>query len=453
MRMSARTVVVVAATAAAVVVAGPGCVDPERPCTEDAQCDDGYFCDLPVVDDIDDFDDEDDVGTCREGEGPAGEGEGEGEGEEGEGEGEGEPEPIAAKRVEIGGAFACAIDADDFVQCWGGNSRGQLGRVTDRQRDDVPARIPGLSDVTDLALGEFHGCALGRLNESQAQVFCWGDPAALAAPDGVDVDVGVLVAPRLPAGFGVDVDDLASAPNDANASSATCAVDTGTAKTICFGDNAPGAFGADVIEVAALSAAVSLDAHTQGFCGRDANNDVVCVDVGAGLALLGCTNAVPCAALANNVAYSVTTDAACVIVAGVAQCAGENEYGVVDPTARARGPLPLTATIAAVDVEVGTQHACAVSGTSLQCWGRPLFSATGLREADAPAFCGAPGDGAPRCQGFLAVALPAGVTGVVDVAGNSTSHCALAVDGRVVCWGGIDEASQALPVVVPLFGG
>lgn len=89
-----------------------------RPCRADDQCEADQRCAI---------DDGDDVGRC------AAEGEGEGEGEgpgEGEGEGEDEGDGSRAEAVDVGGVFACAIDGLRRVQCWGGNSRGQLGRQT-----------------------------------------------------------------------------------------------------------------------------------------------------------------------------------------------------------------------------------------------------------------------------------------------------------------------------------
>lgn len=64
----------------------------------------------------------------------------------------------------------CAIMATGAVKCWGRNDRGQVGNngTLDRQ---VPTDVVGLvSDVTSLALGDGHACAL----TSTGAVQCWG---------------------------------------------------------------------------------------------------------------------------------------------------------------------------------------------------------------------------------------------------------------------------------------
>ncbi len=67
------------------------------------------------------------------------------------------------------------------VWCWGENREGQLGRGTRSDPDPVPAPVPGLSDVVELAADYGHTCARTR----KGRVWCWGanDVGQLATGD------------------------------------------------------------------------------------------------------------------------------------------------------------------------------------------------------------------------------------------------------------------------------
>src|SRR5690606_16967894 len=72
-----------------------------------------------------------------------------------------------------GGAHSCALMADTWVQCWGDNSFGQMGRGTVGSAASpvtTPDIVWELSGVVQLRSGIRHTCALledGRLR-------CWG---------------------------------------------------------------------------------------------------------------------------------------------------------------------------------------------------------------------------------------------------------------------------------------
>lgn len=73
------------------------------------------------------------------------------------------------------GYHVCALVSDGGVMCWGLGSRGQLGIGAYRWPAagrflTTPARVVGLSDVTAVAAGVFHTCAL----RPKGDVLCWG---------------------------------------------------------------------------------------------------------------------------------------------------------------------------------------------------------------------------------------------------------------------------------------
>jgi alpha-tubulin suppressor-like RCC1 family protein len=70
------------------------------------------------------------------------------------------PAPAAAREIASapGPDHACALLEDGTVACWGANDQGQLG-LGDTRRRRSPERLPGRSDVVQLALGARHSRA------------------------------------------------------------------------------------------------------------------------------------------------------------------------------------------------------------------------------------------------------------------------------------------------------
>ncbi|MEM7129910.1 MAG: hypothetical protein AAF702_26490 [Chloroflexota bacterium] len=75
------------------------------------------------------------------------------------------------------GSHTCSLilhsDNSNEVQCWGYNGWGQLGDGTTINRA-TPVLVNGLnSEITHIALGRYHTCALSSVDDS-ATVSCWG---------------------------------------------------------------------------------------------------------------------------------------------------------------------------------------------------------------------------------------------------------------------------------------
>ncbi|MCW5836229.1 MAG: hypothetical protein KIS78_27765, partial [Labilithrix sp.] len=135
----------------------------------------------------------------------------------------------AAKRVDVGQRSACAVLADGALACWGSNERLQLarlergvlgpgagdlagfavtrasasevttygltataggvkllswgalgGRQGSLDPDPVPAILPALDDVQDVAVGPTHACAIAG-----GSVYCWGSSTKYALCTGL----------------------------------------------------------------------------------------------------------------------------------------------------------------------------------------------------------------------------------------------------------------------------
>ncbi|HEY6476408.1 MAG TPA: hypothetical protein VI456_07475, partial [Polyangia bacterium] len=64
----------------------------------------------------------------------------------------------------------CALQSDGTVQCWGGNFFGELGDGTTSNRA-APVKVANLTGATAIAAGSGHNCAVVF---SGSQVECWG---------------------------------------------------------------------------------------------------------------------------------------------------------------------------------------------------------------------------------------------------------------------------------------
>jgi alpha-tubulin suppressor-like RCC1 family protein len=76
-----------------------------------------------------------------------------------------------AEQVSVGRVHGCIVTKAKSVACWGDNSSGQLGQSPQAlTHSSVVVPVPGLGNVTDVAAGAVHTCAI-----SAGQVYCWGN--------------------------------------------------------------------------------------------------------------------------------------------------------------------------------------------------------------------------------------------------------------------------------------
>lgn len=81
--------------------------------------------------------------------------------------------PAVPVRLVGGWGYSCSINEPGDVWCWGCPvesspcRRGLLGP----EEDPAPVPVDLPEPVLDLALGQYHGCALGRRSRS---IYCWG---------------------------------------------------------------------------------------------------------------------------------------------------------------------------------------------------------------------------------------------------------------------------------------
>ena len=77
--------------------------------------------------------------------------------------------PLNLAQIAAADDHTCAVLVNTTVQCWGLNSKGQLGDGTTND-SSTPVKVPGLSGVVQIALGDGYTCALLASGDGQ----CWG---------------------------------------------------------------------------------------------------------------------------------------------------------------------------------------------------------------------------------------------------------------------------------------
>lgn len=113
----------------------------------------------------------------------------------------------AAHGLEMGTSLSCALVGEPTeedahaLSCWGSNRYFQLrdedvptGDVADNFRA-TPARVTGVDEVRDVAIGHSHVCVLAGTSD---QVMCWGNNSSFQL--GTDEDAGIteLVSTSMP---------------------------------------------------------------------------------------------------------------------------------------------------------------------------------------------------------------------------------------------------------------
>jgi alpha-tubulin suppressor-like RCC1 family protein len=100
------------------------------------------------------------------------------------------------------GLFVCAVMVDGTAQCAGVNNHGQLGDGTTTDRPERFAPVKGLAKVAQLAIGDYHACAL----LVDRTVSGWGDIEMTGQGDAIQTDARPMMGLR-------DVVDLVAGPS------------------------------------------------------------------------------------------------------------------------------------------------------------------------------------------------------------------------------------------------
>ena len=274
--------------------------------------------------------------------------------------------------VSPGQDFTCVLTSAGGAACIGDNPYGQLGSGSP-QLGSLPYGVKNLaSGVSTLAAGNDFACALTIAGAVQ----CWGNNTVGQLGNGTTT---AALAPAEVSGLGSSVIALAAGVDFA------CAANSGGAVQ-CWGDNAAGQLGNDVV----------------GYSLKP----------------------VPVSGVRDAVAIAAGADFACALsAAGTVSCWGDNSHGQLGDgsTVSANRAVAVHGIGTVTALSAGYGHACALDSIGQPwCWGQNAR--------------GQLGDGG-RNDSEVPVAV-SGLTGtIMAIAAGRLSTCALNAAGAVQCWG------------------
>lgn len=398
------------------------------------------------------------------------------------------PRIADARAIAAGDRHVCALVATGDVYCWGKNDRGQLGDVALGDRGAPPASpvvqratwisargdttcavaegrvicwgrrlgaadgaaparptpVPRLQNVSAVAVGARHACALDALG----RVGCWGTDAAGALvaprPDAVYVEIAagrdVTCGRRRGTGGAVECwGENAVRRPVSGARSLALGPDHGCVArardVACWGDNDEGQVLGSLSRerppsrVADLDDAIDVQTHSGGRCALRRNGEVVC---------WGRLDPVPWSdavepsepprwrvaftpqkrnGVRGATALAMGEDHGCAHVAeGRLACWGSNEHGELGiPGATILRDAREVPSIA------GARAVCATDGETA------IIDATGAVQC-----VGRCGEGEWTTREWHAVS---GITGAVEIGCGGRFSCARTDNGEVWCWG------------------
>jgi hypothetical protein len=347
--------------------------------------------------------------------------------------------PPAATRVSSGGSHTCIV-VNGGVQCWGGNSYGQLGTGNYANSSSPTQVIAAGSNVTEISTGTYHTCAVVS---GGAQ--CWGYGAYGQLGNNSTASSNTPVQ-AIPSGSNVTAVSAGSQH--------TCAVVAGGVQ--CWGYNNNGQLGT----------------------GNTSNRSVPVAVIPAG---------------SNVTAIATGEYHTCAAVNAGVQCWGYGAFGQLGNNSNVSANSPVQAIAVgsgATSVAAGQWHSCAVVNGGLRCWGEGSDGRLGngsTRQSSVPVQVVPSGSGVTavaggarhtcfvidsgvRCMGAnssgqlgndgsSSSAVPlqtiAAKSGVTIVATGAAHTCAI-VNGQTLCWGNNatgqigDGSSSTLPPTVAI---
>jgi alpha-tubulin suppressor-like RCC1 family protein len=343
--------------------------------------------------------------------------------------------------IAAGGRHTCAVVVRSAVArtyCWGDNEAGQLGISDTQLKNPTPQTVVGISsDITDIATGSdnWHSCAVVN---GGAQ--CWGDDSRFQLGDGISVDRSIALVVN---GLSAGVSQVATG------GSFSCAIVTGSAKCWGYGYHGVLGNNSETTQVSpaqvnGLTANVARIAASGGYISSTAGSfsssgGHACAVVSDGVQCWGentvgelgnpavatgssAYSAVPVAVLGLTGAtdIAVMSGTSCAIADGGVQCWGSRvgNFAHANGSATPVGVTGLGSGVTALTA--GRAHFCALQSGAVKCWGSNQLGELGN------------GDGT-GLYAFEPVSV-VGLAGVTAIAAGGEHSCAV-MDGRVLCWG------------------
>jgi len=356
---------------------------------------------------------------------------------------------VDVSAITLGDTHSCALQMRiGQVYCWGGNQFGQLGNTSNgpQTNQSVPQQVVGLARVVQIVSGANHTCA----RQDDGGVRCWGDNRrAQIGDDTRQRAIDAHPINDLPR----DVTAIAAGGNHNCALTAAGAVWCWGENTVGQVDGNAGNSIVTPVLITGIPVANAIVLTAQQSCVLDSNGSLWCWGNGAVpqqiqfpsaiVRIRGSNTSVLCAVLANNNlgcmtnqntqivqtplfgALDVTTtdNSTCVLLrAAKIVCRGDNQYGQLGATITEKTKSEFVLMHLGVTVDVlagGVAHMCALwQQGRLQCWGRNLEGQLGTafqRDQPNPA--------------------PPDIDGVMSVVAGAQHTCVVRYDQQIYCWG------------------
>lgn len=324
--------------------------------------------------------------------------------------------------ISAGYAHTCATLSSGIVKCWGYNSYGQLGSYTYANTTTVPQAISGLTSATQVALGQYHTCALN----SDGTVRCWGTNGGQ--------QLGVTVSGQ----YGDAVVGIANAiqlKSGIDGAHNCVLLSDKTVKCWGFGgrlgDGTEVSTGTPVV-VSGLTNVKDLSLGSQHSCALLEDETVKCwgYNFYGQLGTNNTTNSfVPIAVpgLTNVKQVSVGGSFTCALLNDdTMKCWGYNSVGQlgIGTTVNKKIPTLVPGLSNIKEIVIGTGHACVVlNDKTLKCWGSNSSGQLGDETT-------------------INRLSPVSIIAVSDVellTLGSEHTCAVLTDANVKCWGEEDH--------------
>jgi alpha-tubulin suppressor-like RCC1 family protein len=277
------------------------------------------------------------------------------------------------KAVSAGSTSACAITSTNGLTCWGAGFNGDLGNGSVGTGSAVPTVMPGVTGVSQLAMGGAFGCA-----RMTGTIKCWGSGGAGQLGNGANT--GVVSTP-------VAVTGITTATQVAAGLDHACAI-VGTGHTVsCWGNNANGELGNGTttssnvpVAVTGIANAIAVTAGQNSSCAVLTGGTVDCWGADnygqIGNGKTGATNyPTPQAVtgLTGVTALSGEGFTMCgLVAAGAVDCWGYGGDGQDGNGSQGQTSTPgaVTGLTGAKAISAGYDMMCAITSTNTeQCWG------------------------------------------------------------------------------------
>lgn len=336
--------------------------------------------------------------------------------------------------ITVGGNHVCAILDDSSMNCWGDNSKGQLGDGSTVERQTMTPVDLGIGRTAiSISAGQGHTCAI----LDDATLKCWGDNSHGQLGD------GTIFNSASP----VDVDLDSEIPISVSLGLKHTCVVLVSASMKCWGDNSKGQLGdGSTSDYSALPSDVNLGLDKVLAISTGAHHTCAIVNdpllkcwgdnsegqLGDGTNIDRLTP-VTISLSPDPVAISSGHSHTCSILSDTSlKCWGDNSEGQLGDGTNANSSSPIPIISGSNSISLGAKHTCSLDNSNaLYCWGDNSEGQLGLGSTV--------GQKSPTQVIFSGAKFP------ITIASGENYSCSSLNNDLLSCWGGKSSISIPMP--------